>query len=160
MTTSRPPYGFEAAEFEARLVRAQALMAGAELDALVVTTAPNIFYFTGFATDFLESPTRPWFVVVPANAKPIAVIPEIGIAGMRATWLDDIRTWQAPQPADDGVSLLAGTLQEVSGRHNRIGMTLGHETHLRMPVNSLRAVCEAISPVAIADCTGVSRQLR
>ena len=33
-----------------------------------LTTAADIFYVTGFLTRFWESPTRPWFVVVPAVA--------------------------------------------------------------------------------------------
>ena len=102
--------GFDRREFEARLARAQAAMTADELDALVVTTAPNVRYFTGFNTQFWESPTRPWFVVVPREGSAIAVIPEIGAPGMAETWIEDIRTWPAPRPDDDGVSLLQATL--------------------------------------------------
>jgi Xaa-Pro dipeptidase len=35
------------------------------LSALQLTTPPNVRYFTGFDFQFWESPTRPWFVVVP-----------------------------------------------------------------------------------------------
>ena len=65
---TRPPHGFELTEFESRLARAQTRMTHDELDALVVTTAPNVRYFTGFNTQFWESPTRPWFVVIPRTS--------------------------------------------------------------------------------------------
>jgi len=91
-------------------------------------------YFSGFDSQFWESPTRPWFIVVPANGAPIAVIPEIGAPAMACTWLDDIRTWPAPRPGDDGISLLAGVLESLPRKTGRIGFELGREHSLRMPV--------------------------
>ena len=92
-------------------------MAGQGLDALLLTTEPEVRYFTGFLTQFWQSPTRPWFLVVPAAGKPVAVIPAIGAACMRRTWLEDIRTWASPNPEDEGVSLLAEALRELSLIH-------------------------------------------
>ncbi|MDP9136754.1 MAG: aminopeptidase P family N-terminal domain-containing protein, partial [Pseudomonadota bacterium] len=88
-----PSRGFTPREFELRTARAQQVMRGHELDAIVLTLPPNVRYFTGFDSQFWESPTRPWFVVVPADGSPIAVIPEIGAPEMAKTWLKDIRTW-------------------------------------------------------------------
>src|SRR6056300_1319559 len=105
--------GFEQSEFEARTKRAQALMAQHDLAALLLTTEQEVRYFTGYLTRFWESPTRPWFLIVPASGKPVAVIPSIGAALMRQTWIDDIRTWSSPDLKDDGVTLLADTLNEI-----------------------------------------------
>ncbi len=58
--TARPRRGFEHAEFETRLSRAQHLMAGAELDGLLVTSEQHVRYVTGFDSQFWASPTRPW----------------------------------------------------------------------------------------------------
>jgi Xaa-Pro dipeptidase len=129
-----PGRGFARQEFELRTGRAQQIMRRHELDAIVLTTAPNVRYFTGFDSQFWESPTRPWFLVVAAQGAPIAVIPEIGAPEMSMTWIDDIRTWPAPRPPDDGTSLLAGTLESLSRRFGRIGFELGREHSLRMPV--------------------------
>lgn len=132
---SHPPKrGFTHAEFEARAARAQQIMQRRELDAVVVTTPPNVRYFTGFDSQFWESPTRPWFVVVPRDGRPVAVIPEIGAPEMAMTWVDDIRTWPAPVPEDDGLSLLRSVLAALPSRFGRIGMELGREMTLRMPV--------------------------
>ncbi|MEL6280767.1 MAG: aminopeptidase P family N-terminal domain-containing protein, partial [Pseudomonadota bacterium] len=55
--------GFPAEEFRARVARAQQRMAAADLEALLLTTEPDVRYFTGFLTRFWESPTRPWFLL-------------------------------------------------------------------------------------------------
>lgn len=132
-----PKRGFTPSEFEIRVERAQRIMRRNELDAIFVTTPPNVRYFTGFDSQFWESPTRPWFVVVPLSGKPIAVIPEIGAPEMALTWVKDIRTWPAPVPEDDGVSLLKETLDALPRRFDRIGAELGREMSLRMPVIDL-----------------------
>jgi len=129
-----PRRGFDSAEFELRLNRAQKLLRTHELDGIVVTTPPNFRYFSGFDSQFWESPTRPWFLVVPAVGSPIAVIPEIGAPEMRRTWVTEIHSWPAPRPLDDGTSLLASILGGLPRRFGRVGFELGREHSLRMPV--------------------------
>ncbi len=124
---------FTPREFEARVTQAQGRMAHLGIDALLLTTEADIRYFTGFLTRFWESPTRPWFLVLPAAGKPIAVIPSIGEPLMRKTGLEDIRTWRAPDYDDDGVSLLAETLGSVTTQNGMIAIPGGNGTHLRMP---------------------------
>jgi Xaa-Pro aminopeptidase len=82
-----PGRGFDRSEFEARTARAQALMADHGLAALLLTTEPEVRYFTGYLTRFWESPARPWFLLVPASGAPIAVIPSIGAELMGQTWI-------------------------------------------------------------------------
>ncbi len=155
-----PPRGFPQTEFEARTARAQALMAAREIDALLLTTEPEVRYFSGFRSQFWESPTRPWFLVVPREGRPIAVIPEIGAAGMAETWVEDIRTWPAPEPEDDGVSLLAAALTEQATRFGRIGVPLGHQTTLRMPAADYGRLVDRLGNLEVADATGIVRLLR
>ena len=152
--------GFAQAEFEGRCARAQRLMTEQGLDALFVTIKANVRYFTGFDSQFWESPTRPWFLVVPREGEPVAVIPEIGEAGMADTWISDIRTWPAPRPADDGISLLAACLGAYPARFGRIGAELGMENALRMPAADLETLRGLLSPSEIADAAPLLRQLR
>ncbi len=152
--------GFDRGEFEARLARAQAAMTDDELDALVVTTAPNVRYFTGFNTQFWESPTRPWFVVVPRAGAAIAVIPEIGAPGMAETWIQDIRTWPAPRPDDDGVSLLQATLLSLTRRFGRVGWEMGRESVVRMPLRDFDSLRDRIGNLTFADGSPVLWSLR
>ncbi len=154
-----PPTGFSAAEFQGRTERAQQLMAADDLDAVLLTTEPEVRYFSGFLTRFWESPTRPWFLVVPASGKPVAVIPSIGADLMCKTWLDDIRTWSAPCPEDDGVSLLGDTLREVARPDGRIGVPMGPETSLRMPLADFARLRKAAGPTEFVDATAVVQTL-
>jgi Xaa-Pro aminopeptidase len=155
-----PARGFETSEFEARVAGAQAMMADADLDALLLTTEPEIRYYTGFLTRFWESPTRPWFVVIPAAGKPIAVIPSIGAHLMAQTWIEDIRTWSAPDYQDDGIGLLSGTLCEVSGPAGRIGLADAMESHVRMPLASLRMLETLPDGRALVGDGEITRRLR
>lgn len=155
-----PERGFDEDEYRARVSRAQGLMGAAGISALLLSTEPEIRYFTGYLTRFWESPSRPWFLVLPAQGAPIAVIPTIGAALMETTWIADIRTWVSPDPVDDGVSLLADTLREVAGIEGRIGVPSGAETHLRMPLDDLDTLRTLIAPLEITGASGVMRALR
>ena len=150
------PQGFETTEFKARLTRAQSRMNAADLDAILLTTEPDIRYFTGYLTRFWESPCRPWFLVLPRSGDPIAVIPSIGAALMARTWITDIRTWRAPDLEDDGISLLAETLRDLGPR---IGTPSGLQSHLRMPLGDFARLNAAL-PQPIGADADILRSLR
>lgn len=153
-------YGFPVSEFESRTVHAQVLMANLGIDALLLTTEPEVRYFSGFHTLFWQSPTRPWFIYVPKTGKPIAVIPEIGAELMSTTWLDDIRTWSAPNPVDDGISLLQDLIKSDLGVKGSVGLPMGHETHMRMPLTDFNNLKSRLPGVNFIDATPVIRELR
>lgn len=155
-----PSRGFTSAEFQSRVNRAQGLMRQQDFQALLLTTEPEFRYFSGFLTQFWQSPTRPWFLVVPAQGKPVAVIPEIGADYLATTWIDDIRTWSSPAPQDDGVSLLVQTLKETAGLTGRIGIPMGPETCLRMPLVDFDTIRTANPNLEFADATLLIRELR
>ena len=135
--------GFSIDQFEKRTLKAQQLMQNHGLDALLLTTETNVRYFTGFLTRFWESPTRPWYLIIPSKGKPIAVIPSIGEALMSKTWLEDIRTWPSPDLKDDGISLLSDTLEEIAKNKN-IGIPSGTETYVRMPQTDLKKLSQNV----------------
>jgi len=151
---------FPAQEFRDRVRRLQERMAPAGLDALLLTSAADVFYVTGFLTRFWESPARPWFLVVPAAGDPVAVIPSIGAELMGRTWVPTIRTWDAPDPRDDGVGLLTDTLCGLTPPGGRIGLPMGLETQLRMPLADYAALAARIAPRAFADGTAVVQRVR
>ncbi|MDX1785184.1 MAG: Xaa-Pro peptidase family protein [Roseovarius sp.] len=148
--------GFDRAEFAARLDAAQVRMDAAGLGAILLTTEADLRYFSGFLTRFWESPSRPWFLILPRAGVPVAVIPSIGAALMRQTWVEDIRTWAAPDPWDDGISLLADALREVGGP---IGLPSGRESHLRMPLDDFELL-KAASGLHFVDDHGIVAALR
>ena len=148
------------AEFRARTAGAQAAMAQRDLAALLLTTEPAIRYFTGFLTRFWESPTRPWFLIVPASGDPVAVIPSIGAHPMAQGWITDIRTWRSPDYDDDGVGLLADALSEHVPPGAAIGVPDGAETHLRMPLADWARLQAALPDRRFAGDGAILRHLR
>lgn len=155
-----PQRGFDEAEYAARTRAAQAEMARCEMAGMLLTTEPEIRYFSGFHTLFWQSPTRPWFLFVPAAGKPIAIIPEIGAALMRRGWITDIRSWSAPAPQDDGIGLLSELLSPYAQRGDSIGLMKGHETHLRMPLGDYERLISGLRGLVIKDATPIMRNLR
>lgn len=157
MTSRR---GFPKAEYQARLAATQRRMDHYGLGAILLTCERDVRYFSGFLTRFWESPTRPWFLIVPAQGDPVAVIPSIGASLMSKTWVRDIRTWSSPDLTDDGVSLLAETLLELTSGKAAIGVPHGPETHLRMPLSSYQKLQLALGDRQVTDDQNVVRDLQ
>lgn len=160
MSVQAPRRGFAESEFESRLERAQRAMAQAGLAALLLTTEPEFRYYSGFLTQFWQSPTRPWFLVMPRQGRPVAVIPTIGEPLMRRTWIDDVRTWSSPQPQDEGVSLLVDTLRSLGLATADIGLLMGPETSLRMPLGDYLRLQAALPQAQWVDATDLVRAQR
>ena len=155
-----PTRGFSPQEFAGRTARAQRLMHQARLDALLVTAPPNFRYFSGFNSRFWESPTRPWFIVVPADGEPLAIIPDIAAPELARTWIRNIHTWPAPRPSDDGGSLLREVFNHLPNKRGRIGAELGREMALRMPIIEFMALRDAVRGFAFVDGSPCLWQIR
>ena len=155
-----PKRGFEVSEYENRLDNIQKLMHESGMDAILLTTQVDIEYYTGFKTQFFQSPTRPWYVLIPSNDKPKAIIPTIGESGMRGTWLDDIQTWTSPNPEDDGISLLLSTIKSLTTKHKCLGVPKSQESVLRMPLDDYENLVESLDGIEIKDANKILRQVR
>jgi Xaa-Pro dipeptidase len=155
-----PPRGFGTPEFQKRTATIQAAMAQEGLEGLLVMSEAEVRYFSGFHTPFWQSPTRPWFLFIPAEGAPVAVIPEIGAALMRTTWITDIRTWAAPNPADDGVSLLSDLLAPLAQKGAYLGVMKGHETSFRMPLGDWEHLMARLTGLKIKDATKIVQAAR
>ncbi|MCI5075806.1 Xaa-Pro peptidase family protein [Oricola sp.] len=147
---------FPVQEYENRLEAIQSSMSTAGLDALFFNTEAEIRYFTGFRTLFWQSPTRPWFLVVPRSGLPVAVIPGIGAELMRAAFVGEVRTWSSPDPDDDGLTLLVDALRPFS----RIGLMMGRETSLRMPLADFDALRAGLPGSTMIDATAMVQRQR
>jgi Xaa-Pro aminopeptidase len=152
--------GFPVGEYRDRVARTQTAMTKAGLGALLLTTDVELRYYTGFLTRFWESPTRPWFLILPFEGDPVAVIPSIGVPLMSRSWLTDIRHWQSPDYDDDGIGLLSDTLSELCPRQARIGLPDGPETHLRMPFRDLERLRRMLGPDRVRGDDGLTRSIR
>ncbi len=146
---------FPRAEYEARLEAANRAMHANSLDAILLASEAEVRYFTGFRTQFWQSPTRPWFVILRRDQTPLAIIPEIGAELMARSDIAEIEAWPAPRPHDDGLSLLKDRLANCQ----RLGVLMGHETTFRMPLNDVFELRAAL-PAEWIDATDIIRDLR
>ncbi len=156
------PGSFGRQEFEQRVERVRRLMTKAKLDGLLITSEANIEYLSGFTTQFAwNSPTRPWYLVLPRIGEAQAVIPEVGLTNWRATsWVSAIHSWPSPRPENEGLDILRNVIGELRRRFGRIGAELGPETRIGMPVADLLRLKRAIRPLSLADGSGVMREAR
>jgi Xaa-Pro dipeptidase len=155
-----PPL-FTAEEYQQRVQRVQRSMASQGLDALLVTTEMNFRYFSGLHFPGWVNPTRPFFLIIPVAGSPLAVVPSpIVIPMHQGSWISDVRTWPAPRPDDDGVTLLRDSLQEVSRESAQIGAELGPQTQMRMPLLDYLKLEKAIAPRAFVDASALILRLR
>ena len=154
-----PPRGFDDSEYAARCATAQAVMAEHGLGAMLFASETDIRYFTGFMTQFWQSPTRPWFVILPTTGKPIAVIPTIGVPLMRDCFVDDIHSWASPAASDDGVNLLVSTIRAVI-KGGALGVPMGRETALRVPLADILEIITALDDIELADVTPEIQHIR
>ncbi|MFN0042649.1 MAG: M24 family metallopeptidase [Alphaproteobacteria bacterium] len=161
-TPRRAPPKFSRAEYETRIERARAAMTEAKLDAIMVTSQPNLPYFAGAELPIAwESPTRPWHLVVPRNGEPVAVIPYSGEREWRETsWIADLRMWRSPNPANEGLDILAKTFGEIRRVHGRIGCELGPESRLIMAPGDLMRLKDMMRPIEMVDCALLVTRLR
>ena len=146
---------FPRAEYEERLEAANRAMHANNLDAILLASEAEVRYFTGFRTQFWQSPTRPWFVILRRDQTPLAIIPEIGAELMARSDIAEIEAWPAPRPHDDGLSLLKDRLANCQ----RLGVLMGHETTFRMPLNDVFELRAAL-PAEWIDATDIIRNLR
>lgn len=158
--SAAPERGFPDEEFATRCAAMQAVMARDGIDAMLFASEPEIRYFTGFMTPFWQSPTRPWFLVMPPAGRPLAVIPSIGAPLMRSCYVGEVISWSSPAPIDDGISLLAETLAACLGGGSRLGMMMGRETALRMPLADFNVLRERLTGVTIHDMTAEVQRIR
>lgn len=165
VSASRAGAVFSDAEYERRLSQTQSAMQQEGLGALFLTMEVHHSYFGGVASEFWASPTRPFFLVLPSKGNITAVVPSIGenLYSMSATTIQNIETWSAPNPTDDGVSKLAAVLKKTldAAGVEKVGAELGFEMQMRMPVQDfLRLQQELSERASIVDATPLLKKLR
>lgn len=70
---------------------------------------------------------------------------------MAATWLTDVRTWPAPRPEDDGISLLVDAFRSLPRKFARIGTEMGREMPMRLPMNEFQTLAGSLSDFSLVD---------
>jgi len=152
--------GFSTGEFEERLRRVRLLMQEKKFEMILITSPHNFRYFAGFDSYFWESPTRPWFLLLSLNHDPIAIVPSIGKTALQKTWIKNVKTWQSPNPNDEGITVLQDTILSIQSNQCSIGCEIGMESQLRMPVNDFQKLKNNLSDHSFVDASPLIWKLR
>ena len=161
MTIQFPKRGFERQEYVIRVKKAQKVLLDRKLHAMVISSEADIRYFTGFMTQFWQSPTRPWFTIILPEGPPIAIIPSIGVPLMETCYVSRIHSWSSPDENDDGISLLLKVLQETLGnKQANIGLLMGRETSFRAPLKDILNLFGPGTKLKIFDITHEIQHIR
>ncbi len=152
--------GFNKTEYRERVLKTQKLMEKKNLDILLISSPQNFRYFTGLDSYFWESPTRPWFLLLSQNNDPIAIVPSIGETALKKTWIKDIKTWQSPNPEDEGISTLTNEILCINKNQPRIGCELGNENFLRITINDFNKLKSNLSDCSFIDASSIIWEMR
>jgi len=150
---------FPKKEYLRRLDNIHKKLENENIDAIVITSPSNFRYFSGLDSNFWESPTRPWFLIISKNGKIKALVPSIGLSAIEKTFIKDIEIWQSPNPKDEGTSLLKKIIQTFPKNAN-IGFELGLETYLRMSINEFLEIKKKLKEYNFIDVTNIVWNLR
>lgn len=152
--------GFLKEEYMTRILNLQKKMQIDNTDLTLITSPHNFRYFTGLDSYFWESPTRPWFLLIPQSDDPIAVIPSIGMTALKKTWIKKIYTWPSPQPHDEGITILSKTLKNLIRNNGNIGCEIGQESNLRMSISDFDRLRSNLSNFNFIDASKNIWQIR
>ena len=112
----------------------------------------EVRYFSGFHTPFWQSPTRPWFLFIPAEGAPVAVIPEI--SGFDANHLDHGYPYMGRPKSSGRWRQPAGFTAPLAQR-GVSGVMKGHETGFRMPLGDWEHLMARLTGLKIKDATKI-----
>ena len=150
---------FPKEEFISRIEKIQIHIEKENIDAVIITSPSNFRYFTGLDSNFWESPTRPWYLIISKKNPIKAIIPSIGITAMQKTLVNDIETWESPNPKDEGISLLKKNIKSFP-KNSNIGFELGNETFLRMSINDYQDIQKNLSEYNFVDASKILWSIR
>ncbi len=139
-----------------RVRRAQASMSEYGVNALLITTGTNLAFLSGFDN---QSLARPNFLLIPQDGSPTLLVQEgRQFEARRSTGLADIRTYHELSIAP--IAELGHLLEEMGVRRGRIGMELGYEQRLGLPITEFERMREELSPASFVDAADLLWGLR
>ena len=150
---------FPKEEYLKRLDNIHKKLENENIDGIVITSPANFRYFSGLDSNFWESPTRPWFLIISKNGKIKALVPSIGLSAIESTFIKDIEVWQSPNPKDEGTSLLKKIIKTFP-KNSNIGFELGMETYLRMSIKEFLKIKKDLKEYNFIDSTNIVWSLR
>jgi Xaa-Pro aminopeptidase len=133
-------------------------MATAGLDALLLINSTNLLFLSGYPRLELTL-ARPFYLLVPRGAAPILLVHEGRLAEARAyAWIGDVRAYRELSVAP--IAELTAALRDRGLREGRLGMELGFEQRLGIPVREYERLRDGIDPLVVEDAAALLWRLR
>jgi Xaa-Pro aminopeptidase len=150
---------FSRKEMDRRYNRARELMAARRIDALLVTGEENFHYFSGTCASIAihNSVTRPSVLILPMDRDPIIVTQNYNAIAL-STYVNDIRPYS--NVLELSPALIADALKEVGWRHNCVGVELGQEQRMGIPVGAYLALMASMRNKEFVDAADIFIGLR
>jgi Xaa-Pro aminopeptidase len=147
----QPEFGaFSLGEMERRHRKARELMSDAGIDALFLSQDENVQYFAGTSPSMTLnfSLTRPYMLIVPANAPPVAIT--MGRGNLLASgYVKDVRGYK--ELLSFPLATVVNVLKELGLEKSRIGFELGHEQRMGIPVGAFLEIRESLPAMKAVD---------
>jgi Xaa-Pro aminopeptidase len=137
-----------------RYDKARELMARRQIDALLITGEENFQYFVGTSASLAlhYSLSRPSILILPATGEPI-VLTQSKSYLLESTYVSDVREYFDVLAFPPEV--VVDALQNVGLPHHRVGVELGQEQRMGIPVGGYLALVEALPRVQFVDAADV-----
>ena len=150
---------FSRPEMERRYSRARELMAASGIDALLVSGEENFQYFAGTAASLAlhHSLTRPSVFILPMTRDPIIVTQGVGNLTL-GCYVTDLRDYTNLLSFPHDIVLDA--LRDSGRSIGRVGVELGHEQRMGMPVGAYLDLTAALPGTQFVDCSDILVNLR
>jgi Xaa-Pro aminopeptidase len=150
----------ERIEYLGRIQKLSERMRKQGIDGLILTAESNIDYFSGFRH---HAPwtlfARPFFQIISADGRSALLTHTFLEPEMRRTSaIDDIRTFAAS--GDAPVGQLREIMAELGIVSGKIGMELGYEQRLGIPLNDFRRLETELKGIKVVDASMLLWSLR
>lgn len=150
----------ERKEYLSRIEKLSARMRQGGIDGIILTAESNIDYFSGFRH---HAPwtlfARPFFQIISADGRSALLTHTFLEPEMRRTSaVDDIRTFAAS--GDAPVAQVRDIMTELGVTGGKVGMELGYEQRLGIPLNDFRRLETELKGFEIVDASMLLWDLR
>jgi Xaa-Pro aminopeptidase len=141
-----------------RLGAAQEALINGGYDALLLADGTNLLFLSGYPFKELTL-ARPFYLFVPARGAPTLLVHDGRAAeARRSSWIGDVRTYNGLSVAP--VAEVRAIVADHGLDRGRIGMELGFEQRLGIPVLELDRLRDALDPIHIEDAARLLWRLR
>jgi Xaa-Pro aminopeptidase len=143
-----------------RWQRAQELMQKRQMDLLMITDDHNDYYFTqNKMSPTWKGRSRPLFLFLPSQGEPVSLLHEFKVGGAKASsFITDIRSHS--QLDTSPVGEVVEILKELGGQTATVGVELGHEQWLSMPVAHFEKIKNELKEFRFVDASPLLWELR